>query len=395
MKIKKLNSLYLLIEGLDANFDFAQADIDAQNAGEIEGKSKKFQKQIAKGKKTSEGETLKEIQSIIEKWDPQGLTKNFRSILISRFAAKGLNSGDIVIKWLAQTEDANIKALDVASAKTLFDLLDDKDLNYNDPYILEGNNLFSGSSKDISYKLNVLNIVSNPRSADKYKNDDGKTPTMDLIYQEGKFLDVNQIKKNLDGFVTSEASEYEDGIPFLTWARIMGKAPQGKEWGFFKSEVSSLYRGNQHKELRSKIFSDLRELGKNYPQKLKNLGLFKVPEKGNIQTVIPLMVDAIQNKEYDAVRGDNKLVLYALLANLNDKDWNQEEAVYSPKNLKLILDNLLQKDPQASKYQGMVKILITQPDLIKKFINSKIPNTKLETLIKYTKKFIDDNIKVA
>ena len=189
MKIKKLNSLYKLIEGLDKNFDFAQADINIQSDGSRE----------------QDRNAIKNIQSIIEEWDPKGLTNGFRSLLIERFAENGINSGDNVIQWLTLTKDDNIKSLDVNSAKTLFKLLDDRDLEFNDPYILEENNLFTGSSKDISYKLNALSMILDPMVADKYKNKEGISPTIDLMQSEnGNFFDANQIRKNLDGFVNEK-----------------------------------------------------------------------------------------------------------------------------------------------------------------------------------------------
>ena len=377
MKIKKLNSLYKLIEGLDKNFDFAQADINIQSDGSRE----------------QDRNAIKNIQSIIEEWDPKGLTNGFRSLLIERFAENGINSGDNVIQWLTLTKDDNIKSLDVNSAKTLFKLLDDRDLEFNDPYILEENNLFTGSSKDISYKLNALSMILDPMVADKYKNKEGISPTIDLMQsKDGNFFDANQIRKNLDGFV-NEKKGNGDEVPFLTWIRIVGKAPKGKEWALFKRYISSLYRGNQYKELRAAIFSDLRGLSLNHPQKLKNLGAFKVPKNGTPQILIPLIVEAIQNKEYDIIKGNNKLVLDAIMANLNDKMWDHDEQISSPKNLQQILNTFLKEDSEASKYEGLIKILVSQQDLITKFLNSTVPNTKLDELIKFIKKFINNNIK--
>lgn len=377
MKIKKINSLH---EGLDSNFDFAQANIDIQNDGG------------AKGIKQS----MINIQKFIDNWDPQGLTKNFASILASRFSSQGINSGDVVIKWLTQTDDDNIKNLDVKSAETLFKLLDNKDLIYNDSYIIENNNLFTGTSKDISYKLNALAIILDPDKVDKYKNSKGETPTINLLQSEnGDFLDANQIRKNLDGFVDEGRQGDGNEIPFLTWARIIGNAQKGQEWQYFKKMVSSLYRGDQYKELRAQIFSDLKLLRLNYPQKLKNLGAKEVPQNGNPQTIIPIMVEAIQNKEYDTVRGTNKLLIYAIMANLNDKDWDHDDQVSSPKNLQLILNKLLKDDPQFSKYSGLIKILLSQQSLITKLMNSTVPNTKPSTIINFIKKFIDTNIKIV
>ena len=73
--------------------------------------------------------------------------------------------------------------------------------------------------------------------------------------------------------------------------------------------------------------------------------------------------------------------------------WDHDEQISSPKNLQQILNTFLKEDSEASKYEGLIKILVSQQDLITKFLNSTDPNTKLDELIKFIKKFINNNIK--
>ena len=394
MKIKKLNSLYLLIEGLDVNFDFAQADIDAQNAGEIEGKSKKFQKQIAKGKKTSEGETLKKIQSIIEKWDSQGLTKNFRSTLISRFAKEGLNSRDVVIQWLTQTKDANIKALDVGSATTLFKLLDEKDLVPNDPYIIEDNNLFTESSKDISYKLNVLNIISDPSKADKYKNPQGYSPNIKLIYKDGKFLTANEMRKNLDGFVSNNK---DNEIPLSQWIRVKSNVREGEELDILvKTWQKTLAHviDAPNEDIPSRIILAIQPNidGKNnklYSQELaQNILNFNIPSKTTSwQNVFNLLVDGYKKNKLTS-KDINTTISTALLTYLAAR-WSKNLNNYA--NLVHVLKEILFKnssDQEKEKYIPKLEIFKSN-DARAIYLGTGLKDNKLSTIENATKIFLD------
>ena len=153
------------------------------------------------------------FKSFIQQFDPDNLTAGFMSVMI-QFLREVSSYNNPFLIFLKTTKNENIKALDESSAQTLKNLLEDGKLDPKSNYLKEVNNLFSGESKDISYKLNAISMLLDPTVADNYKNSKGQTPNIDLVYKKGKFVAPTlQFKKILSGFA-SEVNPTTEKITF-------------------------------------------------------------------------------------------------------------------------------------------------------------------------------------
>ena len=122
------------------------------------------------------------IQSQIKTWDRDNLTQKFSKTLENHIIEVGWDAKDSFLKWLSNTDNKNIEALDDKSAKILIDFFEKTkkistpkgDDRYtfisvdNHPYLLNDNGLFSGSANDIYFKLNVLSMLGDPSIRDNY-----------------------------------------------------------------------------------------------------------------------------------------------------------------------------------------------------------------------------------
>lgn len=403
MKIKKLNSLYCLIEGLD-KIDFDRMNSDIQAAGEVDNSPKNKLQKIIKTNKSSRAETLKEIENQVTAWDHKNLTIDFSSVLYARFAEKGIRNNDVVVQWLTTAADNNISSLDAASATTLFNLLDSGKISPNSPYIINGkNNLFTESSKDISYKLNVLAIVLNPEEASKYSNSKNESPSLDLIYVKQKFLDANTMKKNLNDFVEDSGSFGSNSsfISISTWIITKGKGTKGKEIESLIKNLNSFLESIKDpikEDIPSRILLAIQERdpvsnGKNkfYDKNLKKAILdYKIdPNKCNswgdlINTIVTLYKDdELSSKEI------NTTISTALL-NYLPSSWRSKTLNNEANLIKLLKGYILKdlKSPEKERYFEMLKIFSSN-DLRAMYLGTGIKDNSLKTIIDTTKNFLN------
>ena len=221
MKIKFIN------EGLPPDFDFNKQNnsISGVESDVINHNKPKniLQKVVKFNQKDIGKETNKTIYNGIEAWDKENLTQEFRSVLFSRISEKGWDKNDPFIQWLIATEDNNIKALDSQSAKVLIGHLDEEAFQPTDKYVTQDNNLFSGNSQDIIYKLNALSMLLDQSTARKYKDSNGKIPTVDLMLEEDKetFKDTAKIKSALSSFQAGKGEK--SLISFKNWVQEIAK----------------------------------------------------------------------------------------------------------------------------------------------------------------------------
>ena len=356
--IKKLN------EGL-GDFDFAQAQEELNNT---EGDQKL---------------TVDTFNNQIDMWDPEKLTSNFKTTLMLRVGEHGWDEKDPFLKWLQNTDDNNIKNLDEDSAKHLINLLDDKKLEFDNDYLLKDNNLFVEDSKNIIYKLNILYILLNPKEADKYKNSNGETPNIDLIYENNKFKNSKDIKILLDEFVTDDPDDNENTIDFITWAHTKGKIPKGKEFTQLRYRLS-LKKG-KWEDYYLDAFEDLRKMiNTNDKNKLQALGKVQVDKNSSWDDIIEKIIDALKNKDYDVQT--NVHLLAALAANA--KNFSIESLEDTPKNAIDPILTLFKNDNSFNIDEKVLSELILDDSKFKILKNTLIPNMKINTIKEAIKKFI-------
>lgn len=326
------------------------------------------------------------VRSQIEDWDKNKLTKNFQGFLEAYIIDNGWNKRDPFLQWLQETDNNNIKALDYSSAETLAGLLEDKKLKFNNKYIIEAdNNLFVGSSNDISYKLNVLSILLNPKEADKYKNDKGKTPNISLIYIKDKFLDTNEMKTLLDGFIdnSDEDNNNDNTIDFITWAHTKGKVAEGKEFTTLRDKLKA--QKGKWKENALIALSDLRKLINTKDKyRLKNLGSVQVKPNHDWGHVQNIMINALIGKDYDVQKGIN--ILYALAAHMSD--FSIENLESNPTSCVKPIMTLFKNDNNFNINEKTLTDIVLDKNKFKLLNNLIIKDMQIKTIKDALKKFI-------
>lgn len=207
----------------------------------------------------------------IKFFDPENLTSNFYSFLISRINKNGWDENDNFLKWLKNTDDMNISALDVSSATALADHFDKKHFKPNDKYLTQKNNLFFGSSKDIIYKLNLLYMLQNKSLIKDYKDNEGNNPSLDLILNGSTFEDIKTIKNIMSRFKSEDDEDDEEDeenanrlIPFGNWAQYIAKWKSKDVLGNLLKLIKISTLNNKEKETLAyfleQIFKDAKKL---------------------------------------------------------------------------------------------------------------------------------------
>ena len=334
---------------------------------------------------------IDKIRAQIKEWDKDNLSDGFSLTLESYISNNGWSKNDAFLKWLADTDDDNIKALNDNLATQLIELFKDKKLKPDNKYILQSNNLFSESPNDIAYKLNVLYMLSDPKIADEYKNESGQTPTINLIYQKGKFLPTRDIRNILEEFDDNNSND-DDYITFLQWAHTKGKSIKGKEFTDLRSRLINRKLKLDVNGLNA--LSDLRKLiREKQTNKLDSLGNVKVSPKWDWGHVTNHMIKELNNKSYDIEKGINIIVFLASQI----KDINTESLEKSPSLLSTYLyNNILtnskySKNPDIkNKYQESLNLIfkfdgkntsILDKSKYDKLLNLTIPNKSYDAII--------------
>lgn len=335
---------------------------------------------------------IDKIRAQIKEWDKDNLSDGFSLTLESYISNNGWSKNDAFLKWLADTDDDNIKALNDNLATQLIELFKDKKLKPDNKYILQSNNLFSESPNDIAYKLNVLYMLSDPKIADEYKNESGQTPTINLIYQKGKFLPTRDIRNILEEFDDNNSNDNDDYITFLQWAHTKGKSIKGKEFTDLRSRLINRKLKLDVNGLNA--LSDLRKLiREKQTNKLDSLGNVKVSPKWDWGHVTNHMIKELNNKSYDIEKGINIIVFLASQI----KDINTESLEKSPSLLSTYLyNNILTnskygKNPDIkNKYQESLNLIfkfdgknasILDKSKYDKLLNLTIPNKSYDAII--------------
>lgn len=335
---------------------------------------------------------IDKIRAQIKEWDKDNLSDGFSLTLESYISNNGWSKNDAFLKWLANTDDDNIKALNDNLATQLIELFKDKKLKPDNKYILHSNNLFSESPNDIAYKLNVLYMLSDPKIADEYKNESGQTPTINLIYQKGKFLPTRDIRNILEEFDDNNSNDDDDYITFLQWAHTKGKSIKGKEFTDLRSRLINRKLKLDVNGLNA--LSDLRKLiREKQTNKLDSLGNVKVSPKWDWGHVTNHMIKELNNKSYDIEKGINIIVFLASQI----KDINTESLEKSPSLLSTYLyNNILtnskySKNPDIkNKYQESLNLIfkfdgknasILDKSKYDKLLNLTIPNKSYDAII--------------
>ena len=335
---------------------------------------------------------IDKIRAQIKEWDKDNLSDGFSLTLESYISNNGWSKNDAFLKWLANTDDDNIKALNDNLATQLIESFKDKKLKPDNKYILHSNNLFSESPNDIAYKLNVLYMLSDPKIADEYKNESGQTPTINLIYQKGKFLPTRDIRNILEEFDDNNSNDDDDYITFLQWAHTKGKSIKGKEFTDLRSRLINRKLKLDVNGLNA--LSDLRKLiREKQTNKLDSLGNVKVSPKWDWGHVTNHMIKELNNKSYDIEKGINIIVFLASQI----KDINTESLEKSPSLLSTYLyNNILtnskySKNPDIkNKYQESLNLIfkfdgknasILDKSKYDKLLNLTIPNKSYDAII--------------
>lgn len=339
------------------------------------------------------------FKDFISKIDPDNLTLGFRNIMIS-LLGDGVSSNHPFLVFLKNSKDENIKALDESSAQTLKDLLEDKKLDPNSKYLTEINELFSGESSDISYKLNAVSMLLDPTVADNYKNSKGETPSIDLVYKDGKFLSPTlKFKRALDDFTSTADSTKK--ITLQIWARTKGKAPKGKELEELKKQLQKYLDGITDpvkEDIPSRILNSISErvpgtdqinklYDKSLSDRLLSWDIDDPDSKNSWEDIINYLIE-----EYKKNKFESKQLLTTIatsIMNYLPNTWKTKN-LYNYSNLSTILKKYIlsnMSDREKNEYFPKLSILQNSDD-VAKYLGTQLKDNALKTIINATKTFL-------
>lgn len=381
MRIVSIDTLTYLKEGIGAGVDVLKY-------------SDKYQKSNA-------NEQSSIFKSFIQQFDPEGLTSGFRNVMI-QFLGEGIDYNNPFLIFLKTTENENIKALDEDSAQTLKNLLENGKLNPKSNYLKETNNLFSGESKDISYKLNAISMLLDPTTADNYKNSKGETPNIDLVYKKGEFVSPTlQFKKILSEF-TSEVDSASEKITFQIWARTKGKVSKGREIDELKIQLQKYLDSITDpikEDIPSRILNAISEkipgtnqINKLYDEDLKNklmsYNIDNPDSKTSWNSIIEYLI-----KEYKKNKFESKELLTTVatsIMNYLPNTWKTKN-LYNYSNLSTVLKKYILStltNDEKNKYFEKLKAL-QNSDNAAKYLGIPLKDNSLKTIIYATKTFLN------